>query len=132
MQNCSRTLYFYIPMQFAGDIVVEDTSHFASGTLYGGFLKRMKENWLQKSDSKISGRFRKFALAPLCELRTIRIVQEKRQETFVVIVVGRHESMPCLLAHNYLFSKPTGHSHTCGFCLLRNRANCGQLKTKRL
>lgn len=130
MQNCSRTLYFYISMQFAGDIVVEDASHFASGTLYGGFLKRMKENWLQKSDSKISGRFRKFALALLCELRTIRIVQEKRQETFVVIVVGRHESMPCLLAHNYLFSKPTGHSLTCGFCLLRNRANRGQLKIK--
>jgi len=74
----------------------------------------------------------KFTLALLCELRTIRIVQEKRQETFVVIVVGRHESMPCLLAHNYLFSKPTGHSLTCGFCLLRNRANCGQLKTERL
>ena len=51
----------------------------------------------------------KFTLALLCELRTIRIVQEKRQETFVVIVVGRHESMPCLLAHNYLFSKPAGH-----------------------
>lgn len=32
----------------------------------------------------------KFTLAPLCELRTIRIVQEKRQETFVVIIVGRH------------------------------------------
>lgn len=74
----------------------------------------------------------KFTLAPLCELRTIRIVQEKRQETFVVIVVGRHESMPCLLAHNYLFSKPTGHSLTYGFCLLRNRANCRQLKVNEL
>ncbi len=72
----------------------------------------------------------KFTLALLCELRTIRIVQEKRQETFVVIVVGRHESMPHLLAHNYLFSKPTGHSLTCGFCLLRNRANCGQSEIK--
>ena len=55
-----------------------------------------------------------------------------RWQEFVVIVVGRHESMPCLLAHNYLFSKPTGHSLTCGFCLLRNRANCRQLKTERL
>lgn len=44
----------------------------------------------------------KFTLAPLCEPHKIEIVQEKRQETFVVIVVGRHESMPCLLAHNYL------------------------------
>jgi hypothetical protein len=45
-------------MQFAGDIVVKDASHFASGTLYGGFLKRMKENWLQKLNSKIFGRFK--------------------------------------------------------------------------
>ena len=45
----------------------------------------------------------KFTLAPLCEPHKIEIVQEKRQETFVVIVVGRHESMPCLLAHNYLW-----------------------------
>ena len=35
----------------------------------------------------------KFTLAPLCEPHKIEIVQEKRQETFVVIVVGRHESM---------------------------------------
>ena len=88
-----------------------------------------KENMLEKSNSKYLG-FSEFALAPLCESRTIRIVQEKRQLTFVVIAVGRHESMPCLLAHNYLFSKPTGHSLTCGFCLLRNRANRGQLKIK--
>lgn len=74
----------------------------------------------------------KFTLAPLCEPHKIEIVQEKRQVTFIAIVVGCHESMPCLLAHNYLFSKPTGHSLTCGFCLLRNRANCRQLKTERL
>lgn len=74
----------------------------------------------------------KFTLAPLCEPHKIEIVQEKRQVTFIAIVVGRHESMPCLLAHNYLFSKPTGHSLTCGFCLLRNRANCRQLKVNEL
>lgn len=73
----------------------------------------------------------KFTLAPLCEPHKIEIVQEKRQVTFIAIVVGRHESMPCLLAHNYLFSKPTGHSLTCGFCLLRNRANCRQSEIKR-
>lgn len=43
----------------------------------------------------------KFTLAPLCEPHKIEIVQEKRQVTFIAIVVGRHESMPCLLAHNY-------------------------------
>lgn len=31
----------------------------------------------------------KFTLALLCELRTIRIVQEKRQETFVVIAAKK-------------------------------------------
>jgi hypothetical protein len=101
------------------------------GVFYRTFLKRVKENMFEKSNSKYLG-FIEFALALLCELRTIRIVQEKRQETFVVIVVGRHKSMPCLLAHNYLFSKPTGHSLTCGFCLLRNRANCRQLKVDEL
>lgn len=35
----------------------------------------------------------KFTLAPLCEPHKIEIVQEKRQETFVVIVVGR--PFPC-------------------------------------
>lgn len=46
----------------------------------------------------------KFTLALLCELRTIRIVQEKRQETFVVIVVGRHEKalMPSVMFAIYI------------------------------
>ena len=35
----------------------------------------------------------KFTLAPLCEPHKIEIVQEKRQVTFIAIVVGRHESM---------------------------------------
>lgn len=39
----------------------------------------------------------KFTLAPLCEPHKIEIVQEKRQETFVVIVVGRHECCPVFL-----------------------------------
>lgn len=55
------------------------------GVFYRTFLKRVKENMFEKSNSKYLG-FIEFALALLCELRTIRIVQEKRQETFVVIV----------------------------------------------
>lgn len=72
----------------------------------------------------------KFTLAPLCEPHKIEIVQEKRQETFVVIVVGRHESMPCLLAHNYLFSKPTGHSLTCGFCFIAESCELQTIKDR--
>ena len=53
----------------------------------------------------------KFTLAPLCEPHKIEIVQEKRQVTFIAIVVGRHESMPCLLAHNSLFEAHRSFSH---------------------
>lgn len=97
-----------------------------------GYCMVVFENECKKTNTRSQAQkylsLGKFTLAPLCEPHKIEIVQEKRQVTFIAIVVGRHESMPCLLAHDYLFSKPTGHSLTCGFCLLRNRANRGQLK----
>lgn len=75
----------------------------------------------------------KFTLALLCELRTIRIVQEKRQETFVVIVVGRHESMPCVAALIILFgflcykkAPPTEAIVVTGFGLSKPKVVCGK------
>ena len=78
-----------------------------------GYCMAVFENECKKTNTRSQTQkylsLGKFTLAPLCEPHKIEIVQEKRQVTFIAIVVGRHESMPHLLAHNYLFSKPAGH-----------------------
>lgn len=67
----------------------------------------------------------KFTLAPLCEPHKIEIVQEKRQVTFIAIVVGRHES----ILFGFLCYKkapPTEAIVVTGFGLSKPKVVCGK------